>query len=318
MVATRRLYTFNVAGRPFQKVNLEGKVYIITGANTGIGLETARELILMGATVVMACRDTNRANKARDDVIASTKCAPSKVIVIKLDLCGFDSVKKFVKDFRSKGLPLHGLINNAGLIKNERQLTQDGFEIVFTANHLSHFMLTNLLLPDLEKVGGRIVVLTSSLHKNCEKFNSDDVMSEKKYEMFATYSQSKLANCLFVRELQRQLTKKNSKVTVNAVHPGLVRTEVTRHMSWFMQTGNTIAAPFMWTLQKTPKQGASCSIHVATSPKLEGKGGGYYFNSRKSPYGKAALDDEAARELWRISEKLTGLTHKENSSSPHQ
>lgn len=297
-------------------MNLDGKVYIITGANTGIGFETAKELVRMGATVIMACRDTNRANKARDDIIALTKCAPSKVLVIKLDLCGFDSVKKFVKEFRSKGLPLHGLINNAGLMMNERSLTQDGFEMVFTANHLSHFMLTNLLLPDLEKVGGRIVVLTSSLHKNCKKFNLDDVMSEKSYEMFATYSQSKLANILFIRELHRQLTLKNSKVTVNAVHPGLVRTEVTRHMSTFMQTGNALAAPFMWTVQKTPKQGASCSVHVATSPLLEGKSGGYYFNSRNSPVGKAALDDEAARELWKISEKLTGLTNKDHTGSP--
>lgn len=128
-------------------------MYIVTGSNTGIGFETAKALIKQGATVILACRSLDRANDARTKLLEATKVAPSKAIVIKLDLCGFDSVKKFVKEFKNLGLPLHGLINNAGIMMEERNLTQDGFEMVFTANHLSHFMLTLLLIKELEKTG---------------------------------------------------------------------------------------------------------------------------------------------------------------------
>jgi NAD(P)-dependent dehydrogenase (short-subunit alcohol dehydrogenase family) len=198
------LYRRYVSGKKYQTVSLEGKVYIITGSNTGIGFETAKQLVEMGATVILACRTPDKAREARDLILSQTKCPVTRVIVIKLDLCGFDSVRKFVKEFRALGLPLNGLINNAGVMMQERSLTQDGFETVFTANHLSHFLLTNLLLPELEKSNGRIVNLTSALHKNAKRFIFEDVMSEKNYSLFGTYSQSKLANILFTFELQRR------------------------------------------------------------------------------------------------------------------
>ena len=198
------LYRRYVSGKKYRTVNLEGKVYIVTGSNTGIGFETAKQLVEMGATVILACRTPDKAREAKDLILSQTKCPVTRVIVIKLDLCGFDSVRKFVKEFRALGLPLNGLINNAGVMMQERSLTQDGFETVFTANHLSHFLLTNLLLPELEKSNGRVVNLTSALHKNAKRFIFEDVMSEKNYSLFGTYSQSKLANILFTFELQRR------------------------------------------------------------------------------------------------------------------
>ena len=193
-----------VAGVRYTSVNLDGKVYIITGSNTGLGFETAKQIASMGGTIILACRSVEKAKAAKEIILAATTCSVTKVIVLKLDLCGFDSVRKFVKEFRLLNLPLHGLINNAGVMQNDRTLTQDGFEMVFTANHLSHFLLTNLLLPELELTKGRVVNVTSSLHKSLREFNFDDVMSERSYSLFGTYAQSKLANIMFTFELQKR------------------------------------------------------------------------------------------------------------------
>lgn len=199
-----RMKKFYVSGMKYTTEKLDEKVYIITGSNTGLGFETAKHIVSMGGTVILACRSAEKAKLAKDSILLTTKCAPSKVFVVKLDLCGYDSVRKFVKEFRALGLPLNGLINNAGVMMQERVLTQDGFETVFTANHLSHFLLTNLLLPQLEKTAGRVINVTSSLHKSLTSFNFDDVMSVKNYSLFGTYSQSKLANILFTTELQKR------------------------------------------------------------------------------------------------------------------
>mmetsp|Transcript_23450 Transcript_23450/g.21327 ORF Transcript_23450/g.21327 Transcript_23450/m.21327 type:complete len:398 (-) Transcript_23450:24-1217(-) len=302
------LYRQLVAGPSHRPVDLKGKVYIITGSNTGIGFETAKEIVKMGATVVLACRSTNKAEEAKNKIISLTKCQSSSIIVIKLDLCGFDSTRKFVKDFKSLKLPLHGLINNAGVMMQDRNLTQDGFEMVFTANHLSHFLLTLLLLPELKKSNGRIVNLTSSLHKSVKRFDFNDIMSVNNYSLFGTYSQSKLANVMFTLELQRRLNAEGSKVTCNAVHPGIVRTEVTRHMNIFMRVAQMIVSPILILLQKSPLQGASTSIYVATDPSLEGIGGKYFFNNKIYPPNKSAEIKEDMLKLWEISEKLTGLS----------
>lgn len=199
-----RMKQQHVSGTKFKSVKLDSKVYIITGSNTGLGYETALQIVTMGGTVILACRSVDKAKAAQKRIVQITKCSPTKVLVLKLDLCGFDSIRKFIKEFLSLSLPLHGLINNAGVMLQERNLTQDGFEMVFTANHLSHFLLTNLLLPELEKTNGRIVNLSSCLHKTVTKFNFEDVMSERNYSLFGTYSQSKLANVMFTIELQKR------------------------------------------------------------------------------------------------------------------
>ena len=152
----------------------------------------------------MACRSLDKAQTAREQIIKLTKCKQNKVIVLHLDLSNFKSVKHFVNEFQELKLPLHTLINNAGVMMSSRQETEHGLEKVFTVNYLSHFYLSNLLLPELEKTGGRIINLASTMHKILRNFNFDDVMSERSYSLFGTYAQSKLAMILFAKELQKR------------------------------------------------------------------------------------------------------------------
>lgn len=199
-----RMHKYYVSGKKYRQKKLDGKVYIITGSNTGLGFETAKQIVAMGGTVILACRSKEKASAAKAQIMHFTNCHEKQLVVLTLDLCAFGSTRKFVDDFISLGLPLNVLINNAGVMMQDRQLTPDGYEVVFTANHLSHFLLTNLLLPELEKTNGRVVNVTSSLHKSLNAFNFDNVMSERSYSLFGTYSQSKLANILFTTELQRR------------------------------------------------------------------------------------------------------------------
>ena len=379
-------FTEYVQGVQFDTtIPLDGKVFMVTGSNTGLGFHTAKELVLMGATVVMACRTPSKAQDARTQILTSKECvlakvAPSKILVLPLDLNSFDSVRKCAEAFLELKIPLHGLINNAGLMNAERYTTaDDGHEVVMCANHLSHFLLSNLLLPELnatahrelqalhirkadaaskrqkqkkdvtEDVGGeevapteeevdacygRIITLSSALHKVPKAFNFNDVMSENDYSLFGTYAQSKLANVLFTTEMQRRIDLTSEKahadvntesslnkhcimVVANSVHPGCVRTEVTRGMSPLVRFGNDMAAPFMRWLQKTPREGCFSSMHAATSLEAVGlnhavngrllhsngrkRGGGYYFHCERVAQGRGVNDTDAKR-LWEVSE----------------
>ena len=311
----RRLYRRLVVGNSFKAVRVDDKVYIITGSNTGLGYETAREIVRMGGRVVMACRTVDKAQAAREVLLAETRCRPEQLVVLHLDLNSFASVRQFVADFRALKLPLHCLVNNAGLMMSERTETPDGLEMVFTANHLSAFLLTSLLLPLLQdgakrqKCCSRIVNVSSSLHKIPRAFSFADVMSKQSYELFATYAQSKLANILFTLELQRRIDRSASArgaVTANCLHPGFVRTEVTRHMHPLLRIGNDIATPIMLTLQKTPPQGAFCTLHVATAQELEGRGGLYFANCVETRASAGATSEPDAARLWELSDSITG------------
>lgn len=213
-------YLHIVAGKKYRPMDLNGKVYIITGSNAGIGFETAKDLALMGATVILACRSILKAYKAKHNILKETNIDPSNVIVLHLDLCSFDSIYSFVNTFDKLQLPLHCLINNAGLMMERRSVESNGYETVLMANVLAPFLLSNLMLPYLEKTNGRIVNIASSLHKMCPKINFDDMMFEKNYHLFTTYAHSKLALVINSIELQRRLISSRSKVTCNIVHPG--------------------------------------------------------------------------------------------------
>ena len=312
LVLARRLYTRQVVGKKFKAEEVTGRVYIVTGSNTGLGYETAKELVRMGGVVIMACRSVDRAKVAREALLREVAiCKPNQLAVLPLDLNSFASVRAFVQEFEKLKLPLHCLINNAGLMMSERSVTPDGHEVVMTANHLSAFLLTSLLVPALEagakKLGtySRIINVSSSLHQIPKAFNFDDVMSQKHFELFATYSQSKLANILFTRALHKRLTQNGLHITANTLHPGFVRTEVTRHMNAFLYWGDKLATPIMLTLQKTPPQGAYCTIHLAISPLLEGRGGAYFVNSEEAQPSAAALSDVDAERLWTLSDEIT-------------
>ncbi len=280
--------------------DMRGKVAIVTGSNTGIGKETARELYRRGATVVLACRDVAKAESARAEIAASAPESRGSLRVIALDLGSTASIREFADSFRADHTALHLLVDNAGLWTTSRSTTKDGFETTFGVNHLGTFLLTHELLPLLEaSAPARIVVLSSSLHFR-GKMDWDDLEFEKrKFNGPTAYNQSKLANVLFTKALARRL--EGTGVTVNAVHPGVVATELARDYPKLL-----VKVFHLFLL--SPEEGARCSLHVATSPELEGITGLYFEKSKAKQAAGAALDVIAQERLWELSERRLGLT----------
>lgn len=217
-------------GGTYQKTNrVDGRVVIITGANTGIGKETALELAKRGAHVYMACRDMERCENARAEIVLESK--NKYVYCRECDLSSFESVRKFADRFKKERKELHILINNAGVMRCPKMLTKDGIELQLGTNHMAHFLLTNLLLDLLKQSAPSRIVNVSSLAHTRGQIRVADLNSEQSYDSGDAYSQSKLANVLFTRELAKRLA--GTAVTVNSLHPGIVSTELGRHMSFF-------------------------------------------------------------------------------------
>eukprot|EP01027_Heterolobosea_sp_BB2_P012779 GEZU01018485.1.p1 GENE.GEZU01018485.1~~GEZU01018485.1.p1 ORF type:complete len:324 (+),score=116.27 GEZU01018485.1:28-972(+) len=279
--------------------NLTGKVAIVTGANTGIGKETAKELAKMGATVIVASRDRAKSERAVKDIIEYSN--NKNVEYMQLDLADMASIRQFAADFRAKKLPLNILINNAGVMFCPYSKTKDGFEMQFGVNHLGHFLLTNLLLDLLKANKGRIVNVSSIGHSFAPLggINFDDINSEKSYNAYIAYGQSKMANIMFTRELQRRLG--SSGCIATSLHPGNVATELTRHMRLAM-----IFYPIAKHFLKTPIQGAQTSIYCAIAPDV--KPGAYYADCKEAKVLRSvALDDAKQKKLWELSERLVKL-----------
>ncbi len=274
--------------------NLDGKVCIVTGSNTGIGKETARGLASQGATVIMAVRDLAKGEAARADIAAST--GRSDVTLMKLDLGDLASVRAFAREFQEKHSRLDVLVNNAGVWTTERSTTKDGFETTFGTNHLGTFLLTNELLPVLKKSApARVVILSSALHYR-GKMLWDDLQHERvSFSGPTAYNQSKLANVLFANALARRVEKDN--ITVNSVHPGVVATELARGYPKFL-------VKIFHLFLLTPAQGAACSLHVAASEECAKVTGKYFEKSRQKTAAKQALDEADQERLWKISEEL--------------
>uniref|UniRef100_A0A7S3GFH5 Uncharacterized protein n=1 Tax=Palpitomonas bilix TaxID=652834 RepID=A0A7S3GFH5_9EUKA len=283
--------------------DLTGKVIIVTGANTGIGKETARVLAKAGAEVVMGCRNEERAEGAIKDITAEIPSA--KVTNIRLDLGDLKSVKAFADEFLSKYERLDILINNAGVMSCPKMVTKDGFDMQFGTNHLGHFYLTQLLRDMLVKSApSRVVVLSSEAHAMlAAKFgmNFDDLQNEKGYTPWNAYGRSKLANLLFARELDRQMKEQGAKVTVNALHPGVIKTDLIRHLNPLMRFGFKMAVAFSG---KNVPQGAATTVYAAVAEELEGNGGNYLDNCRIGKSSKAGRNMDAAKRLWEMSEKI--------------
>jgi NAD(P)-dependent dehydrogenase (short-subunit alcohol dehydrogenase family) len=278
--------------------DLQGKIAIVTGSNTGIGKETARGLAARGATVILACRDMTKAQAARDDIARTT--SRDDVKAMALDLGSKASIRAFVERFEAAHPRLDILVNNAGVWTTSRKTTADGFESTFGVNHLGTFLLTRELLPLLEaSAPSRIVILSSALHYR-GKMDWDDLQFERrKYSGTAAYNQSKLANVLFTLALARRLESKG--VTVNAVHPGVVATELTRDYPRLL-----IKLFHLFLL--TPEQGAACSLHVAASPDTAATTGQYFEKSKTKPPLRAAQDRDAQEKLWSLTERLLKAT----------
>jgi NAD(P)-dependent dehydrogenase (short-subunit alcohol dehydrogenase family) len=277
------------------------KTVVITGANTGIGKETAVGLAEMGATLVLACRNRAKAEVATADVKA--RSGSEDVHLVDLDLADLDSVAQCAKEVLDRFDRLDVLINNAGLQLKQRTTTKQGFETTFGVNHLAHFRLTDLLLDRVRASAPARIVNLSSVGHNFARGGLpwDDLQHDTtRYTANGAYCESKLANILFTRELARRLPAE--EVTVNAAHPGAVRSEfgssedMGKLYGAFMKAGG----PFLIS----PKAGARTSIYLASSPEVEGKTGGYYVRRKLHRGSKQSRDADAARRLWTVSEEL--------------
>ncbi|KAH8370587.1 hypothetical protein KR093_004266 [Drosophila rubida] len=290
-------------GGQFEKQTDEtGKVVIVTGSNTGIGKETVLELARRGATVYMACRDKNRTEKARLEIIRETN--NQNIFFRELDLASQESIRKFAADFKGEQDKLHILINNAGVMRCPHMRTKDGYELQLGVNHIGHFLLTNLLLDLLKKSAPSRIVNVSSLAHTRGAININDLNSEKSYNEGDAYSQSKLANVMFTRELAKRL--EGTGVTVNSLHPGVVDTELGRHMKILNNLfGRLVLRTLMWPLLKTPKSGAQTTLYAALDPELNGVTGLYFSDCKPKKVAPAATDEETGKLLWEESEKWT-------------
>ena len=293
-----------------------GRVAVVTGANSGLGLVTTRELARAGAHVVMGCRDLTRGEKARAEVLA--KAPEATVELRRLDLASLASIREFADGLHADFPNLDLLVNNAGVMAIPRQLTEDGFEQQLGTNHLGHFALTGLLLPSMvTREGSRVVTVSSTAHKP-GRIDFDDLMGERSYRKWSAYSQSKLANLLFAYELQRRLDVASVPTISVAAHPGYAATNL-QHVGPKME-GSRVGALMMSIgnslLAQSDDMGALPQLYAATAPDV--RGGDYYgpdgiAESRGHPKRvdstKASKDTDAARRLWDISEQLTGVRY---------
>jgi retinol dehydrogenase 12 len=274
---------------------MHGKVCVITGATSGIGKAAAIALARQGAQVVLVARDQGRADAVAAE-IGSFSSAPPKAEIA--DLASMEQVRALAGRLMALER-VDVLINNAGLIVNQRRVTPDGFEHVFAVNHLAPFLLTNLLLPKLT-APARVVTVTSDAH-TAARLDLGNPHLEHGWDSWRSYANSKLANILFTRELARRLA--DTGVTANCAHPGVVRTGFGRDARLIVRAGLVIGRPFLLS----PARGADTIVYLASSPDVAGETGGYYVKRQRREPSAAARDDATARKLWEISEEMTGL-----------
>jgi NAD(P)-dependent dehydrogenase (short-subunit alcohol dehydrogenase family) len=289
-------------------VDLSGRTAIVTGASTGIGLLTATALAAAGASVVAGARNDEKGAATVETIRSRVPGAAVTAGVV--DLTSLDSVRRFADRFVAEGRPLDLLINNAGVMHTPFERTVEGFELQFGTNHLAHFVLTNLLVrPLLAGAPARVVNLSSGGHRNSDIRWDDPNFERTEYDKIAAYGQSKTANILFSVELDRRLGDR--QVRAYAVHPGRIPTELARYMApedfdalnaRMAASGRVMAPP------KSLEAGAATSLWAATAPELADVGGVYLEDCHISEAAPYAVDPDAARRLWTLSEQLVGQT----------
>jgi NAD(P)-dependent dehydrogenase (short-subunit alcohol dehydrogenase family) len=286
---------------PIVNSSMQGKICMVTGANSGIGKATALALAQMGATVVMVCRDRARGEEARSEITTTSR--NNAVDLLLADLSSQQSIRQLVENFQHHYTQLHVLINNAGAaFPGRRRETVDGLEMTFAVNYLAPFLLTNLLLDVLKASAPARIVNVSSDAQASGYIQMDDLQAEKLYRPMRTYPQSKLAVVLFTYEVARRL--QGTGVTANCLHPGFVATHI----------GQRDVGPAVRLLVKligsfgaNPQEGAKTSIYLASSPEVEGVTGKYFVKSIPKRSAAISYDESLQRQLWEQSAKLVNL-----------
>jgi NAD(P)-dependent dehydrogenase (short-subunit alcohol dehydrogenase family) len=276
------------------------KICMLTGATAGIGKAAATSLAAQNYEMVLTGRNLGKLVETVKEIREITGNASIHGLVA--DFADLGQVRQLAKQFQEKFPRLDILVNNAGAYFNKRQRTPYGVEKTFLVNHLAPFLLTNLLLNSLSQgVSARIINVASNAHEHAP-LNLDDLNLEHFYFGFQAYGRSKLANILFTYELARRL--KDSPVTVNALHPGRVGTDI------FKTDFSIFGGPFKWLMERislTPEQGADNTVYLATSPDVEGVSGKYFVKREAIPSSPLSYDEKLARGLWEVSNKITGL-----------
>ena len=274
--------------------NLDGKIAIVTGANSGMGMATVEVLSDKGATVIMLCRSEERGKEA---ILKLTENKERNLDLILCDLGDYESIRNFAKAVKEKYDHIDILVNNAGFISLDRQETKEGLERQFGINHIGHFLLTKELLELMGK-GSRIVNVASGAHKT-GKIHFDDINLTKGFNVIKAYSQSKLANVLFTRELARRVADRG--ITVNCCHPGAVATNIgIDRDTGFGKTITGLLKPFF----QTPMEGARTAIFLASDKSVENITGGYFYKCKIAKSSKRSKSKKLAKKLFELSEKL--------------
>lgn len=306
LTGTQALLTqlFSTVRQPTGLASLDGKVAIVTGANSGIGFETARGLVGLGAQVIVACRSLEKGEQAIKAILTEF---PSKggLDNIPVDLASLKSIQEFSKAVKNKYSKIHILVNNAGVMLTPYGKTTDGFETQFGTNHIGSFYLTLSLLDVITRSGtpenvARIVNVSSSAYR-AGYIKWDDINSEKSYNNYVAYGQSKLANALFTAELQKRLSAKSANVSVSSVHPGVVNSGLYQHLHWLVLS---VQRPLASMFFLTNSEGAWTSLYAAASTEVEKDRGVFYCNCQKHDMLPHAFNAEDARRLWELTEKL--------------
>lgn len=277
---------------------LHNKVCVVTGANSGIGLVIAQSLAIDGAQLIMVCRDLGKGKEAQKLI---TRHAQKVPVLLLADLSDLAQIKRLSEEISDCTQHIDILVNNAGAIIPKRMESAQGLELTFALNHMGYFALTKALLPLVEaSESGRIINVASRAHRVAQLDFSDLQWKSRTYRSFQVYGTTKLCNILFTRQLAKRLQQQNSKVTVNCLHPGVVRTGFGKDYKSVFSILVTLAGPFLIS----PKSGAKTAIYLAKSKRVEGQSGGYYDRCKLVKPRAKALQSELAEQLWMLSESL--------------
>ncbi len=279
---------------------MQDKTIVVTGGTSGIGEVAAVELAKQGARIVLVARDAERAEATLRKLRHANPAA--NPVAHMADLSRLSEMRRVAKEIGDEEPEIDVLINNAGALFGSRQAAEGGLEMTFALNHMSYFVMTNILLPNLKATKNARIVSTASDAHNGAKLDFDDLQSARKYSGFSVYGKSKLCNILFTRELARRIA--GTGVTANCLHPGFVATRFGDLSGGIMSVAVRIAKPIGAI---SPAQGAKTIIYLATSSDVAGKSGGYYYKNKLAVPSAEAQNDADAQRLWEISAKISGV-----------